>query len=339
VIVRLAALLALTLLVPFGIRALDTRYGPRDLSPSYLPALEGPRARTPFDRFPFDRLVHYRPELVVIGDSMAGTRIDPAVLEQLSGRRVFAILHPGSGSAFWYLALKNWVIASGVRPRAVFIFFRDANLTDLMFRMDTTITDRVALDREPDLNDAIASRAGEWRLQATRRTEALYRADRARLWMVPRLGDVVAAAIAGRDHASINGLLTSMNERFEFDHMRPIEAADIDTNDTRADFDRDVHGSVLPLMLRDARNAGISLYFVRVQRRPVAGRPPHQSPALRAYVAKLADYVRAHGGLWRDDTGDPALSLEMYGDGDHLAREARERYTSLFWNRVGPHLQ
>ena len=336
---RLAALVALTFLVPFGIRAIDVRYGPRNLSPSYLPALEGPRARMPFDRFPFDRMAHYRTEVVVIGDSMAGTRIDPAILEQLSGRRVFAILHPGSGSAVWYLALKNWVIASGVRPRAVFIFFRDANLTDLMFRMDTAMTDRVALDAEPDLNEAIGSHVGEWRLKATTATESIYHADRARLWMVPAWGDAIAGAIAGRDHASINGLLTSMNERFDFAHMRPIEAADVDTNDTTADFDRDVGRSVLPLMLREARTAGITLYFVRVQRRPSGGRPPHQSPALRAYVAKLEAYVRANGAVWRDDTGDPALSLDLYGDGDHLAREARERYTAIFWTRVGPNLQ
>lgn len=336
---RLAALVALTLLVPFGVRALDVRYGPRNLSRSYLPALEGPRARTPFDRFPFDRMAHYRPELVIIGDSMAGTRIDPAVLERLSGRRVFAILHPGSGSAFWYLALKNWVLASGVRPRCVFIFFRDTNLTDVMFRLDTTIMDRVALDEEPGLDDAVASRAGEWRLRATTRTEAMYRADRARLWMVPQLGERVARLVAGDDDANVNGLLTSMNERFDFQHMRPIETADMDVGDVGTDFDRDVGASALPLMLRQAHDAGITLYFVRVQRRPAGGRPPRQSPALRTYIAKLADYVRANGALWRDDTGDPALSLDMYGDGDHLAREARDRYTALFWNRIGPELQ
>ncbi len=50
----------------------------------------------------------------------------------------------GSGSAFWHLALKNWVIASGIRPRMVLIFFRDANLTDVMFRLDEQF--RWALD-------------------------------------------------------------------------------------------------------------------------------------------------------------------------------------------------
>ena len=335
---RLAALVALTLLVPFGVRALDARYGPHDLVPTYLPAFEGPRARVPFDRFPFDRMVHLRPELVVIGDSMAGTRIDPGALEELSGKRVFAILHPGSGSAFWYLALKNWVIASGVRPQAVFVFFRDTNLTDVMFRFDTAITDRVALDTEPGLDEAIAARAGEWRLQATTRTESLYRADRARLWVTHALSDRIAALVAGREHADIVGLMTAMNERFDYQHLRPIEAADIDST-VEADFDRDVDRSVLPLMLREARRAGITLYFVRVQRRPSGGHPPHQSPALQAYIARLAAYIKSNGGQWRDDTGDAALTLDMYGDGDHLAREARGRYTALFWNRLGPFIQ
>lgn len=334
---RLAALVALTLLVPFGVRALDARFGDRATPASYVPALEGPRTRTPFDSFPRDRMTHYRPELVVIGDSMAGTRIDPALLEELSGRRVYAILHAGSGSAFWYLALKNWVIASGARPKVVFIFFRDTNLTDVMFRMDTWNVDRVALDREPDLNDAIASRLGEWRQSVTARTESVYRADRARLWMTSAIGDGVARLAAGEHQAQ--AVIIAMNERFDFERLRPMEAADIALeDDATIDFGRYVDRSVLPLMLRDARAAGITLCFVRVQRRPAAGRPPRQSAALRAYVADLSNYVRAQGGMWRDDTGDPSMSLDMYGDGDHLARHARERYTTLFWTRLGPHL-
>lgn len=334
---RLAALVALSLLVPFGVRALDGRYGDHRTPASYLPALEGPRARAPFDPFPLNRMIHLRPELVVIGDSMAGTRIDTALLAQVSGRRVFGILHPGSGPAYWYLALKNYVIASGVRPRYVFIFFRDTNLTDVLFRMDGWNVDAVARDEERELNDVIASRVGEWRLQLTARTEAAYAADRARVWMTPLIGRAASrAAVPGGDPSS---LVAAMNERFDFQHLRPVEAADIDPlADTNADFDRYIDRSLLPLMLRDARHAGITLYFVRVQRRPVGRRPPFQSAALRDYTERLADYIRRNGGLWHDDTGDPALSIDLYGDGDHLARDARARYTSIFWNRVGPNI-
>jgi hypothetical protein len=220
----------------------------------------------------------------------------------------------------------------------VALFFRDTNLTDVLFRLDSWVVDRAAHDDEPELNGAVAARLGEWRLQATRRVESLYRADRARLWMTPAVGESIAAAVA-RPAAARQAFVAAMNERFDFAHLRPIDAADYDpTADREADFAAYVDRSVLPLMLRDAREAGIRLYFVRVQRRPVGGRPPYQSPALRAYVLALGEYIRANGGLWHDDTGDPAQTLELYGDGDHLAREARERYTGMFWNRLGPHV-
>jgi hypothetical protein len=44
--------------------------------------------------------------------------------------------------------------------------------------------------------------------------------------------------------------------------------------------------------------------------------------------------VEARGGLLHDDTGDPALTLDMYEDGDHIAPGARDRYTTLFFERV-----
>ena len=57
-----------------------------------------------------------QPGYVVIGDSMAGTRIDERRLIELTGTQVAPLLQPGSGSAFWYLALKNSVIAAASGP-------------------------------------------------------------------------------------------------------------------------------------------------------------------------------------------------------------------------------
>ena len=106
------------------------------------------------------------------------------------------------------------------------------------------------------------------------------------------------------------------------------------TEDREADFDAFVDKSALPLMLRDARQAGLTLVLVRVQRRPIDGRPPYQSPALQRYVAKLKAYVEASGGVFMDDTGDPAETLDLYEDGDHLSREGRRRYTEMFAGRL-----
>ena len=35
-----------------------------------------------------------------------------------------------------------------------------------------------------------------------------------------------------------------------------------------------------------------------------------------------------------DDTGDPAETLDLYEDGDHLSHEGRRRYTERFAERV-----
>jgi hypothetical protein len=338
---RLAFLIALTLLVPLGLRRANVWHG-LTVTPSYLPALEGPRARQPFEPTPIAELAGMNPAYVIIGDSMAGTRIDPKRLSELTGRPIAPLLQAGSGPAWWYLVLKNWVIAAGIHPRVVFIFFRDTNLTNVMFRLDDRyrwMIDSVAGEREDELNAAIAAAtAGSWhRAQAT--VADIYGAERMREWAEPAItGWIGRVIVPGRRQRA--ELVTNMNGRFSLEHLAPIDAADLQAaEDREADFERDVDRSVLPLMIRDARAAGLTLCFVRVQRRPAGGRPPHQSPALARYIQDLRGYVESHGALWRDDTGDPALTIDMYEDGDHLDRSARTRYTEVFFERLRPLFQ
>jgi hypothetical protein len=114
-----------------------------------------------------------------------------------------------------------------------------------------------------------------------------------------------------------------------------MDAADMQaTEDREADLAAFVDKSALPLMLRDAQQAGLKLVLVRVQRRPIDGRPPFQSPALQRYVRQLRQYIESHGGMLIDDTGDPSQTLDLYEDGDHLSREGRRRYTERFAERA-----
>lgn len=334
--VRLAALILLTLAVPLGLRGVH-RQNAGDVPASYLPALEGPRVREPFEPGTIEELRAMQPGFVIIGDSMAGTRVDPGHLTSLVRRPVAPILQAGSGPAYWYLVLKNWVIASGVRPRAVFIFFRDTNLTNVMFRLDDRyrwMIDRVAGEREDELNAAIAAvTAGPWH-RAQSAIDRVYGAEAARAWMEPGVAAGIGRVVVpGRRRRT--AFIADMNARFGLEHLAPIDAADLQAaEDREADFGGYVDRSVLPLMLRDARAAGLTLCFVRVQRRPAGGRPPYQSAALRRYVDDLRQYIEAHGALWRDDTGDPDLTIDMYEDGDHVDRSARTRYTGIFFDRL-----
>jgi hypothetical protein len=326
---------AVLLVLPLGLRAANRLHAAPALRPSYLPALYGPRERTPFDAGRVADLAHMNPGLVVIGDSMAGSRIDPALLTRLSGELTAPLLYAGSGPAWWYLALKNWVIASGIHPRAVIVFFRDTNLTNVLFRIDATWSlDTAALDREDDLNARVARRRGSPFYRLRDGIDRLYQAEQTRRWIEPVAGEWPARVLIPYRKPRA-AFLERLNERFGLAHLRRMDAADMQASEDReADFDAFVDKSGLPLMLRDARRAGLTLVLVRVQRRPAGGHPPYQSPALQRYIARLQSYVEANGGVFMDDTGDPAQTLDLYEDGDHLSREGRRRYTELFAARL-----
>jgi hypothetical protein len=340
--IGLACLCILVLLVPLVIRAANAGKRQRTPPATYLPDFEGPRDRLNFDMSRIPDLTRRNPAYVFIGDSMTGTRIDEGRLTQLSGRPVATLMQAGSGPVFWYLALKNWVIASGIKPRAVFILFRDTNLTDVLFRLDETYrwsVDKVARYREDELNEVIARRAGTPSRRLQLAIDQAYQVDRARQWIEPALLEWPARVLIS-SRLRREQFLFQVNARFGLEHLRRFEAADVQTgDDPNADFARYIDRSVLPLMLRDARAAGLTLCLVRVQRRPIGGRPPVQSAAMQRYVRDLRAYVESHGGVFYDDTGDPALTLEMYGDGDHLALEARARYTEIFFDHLRPLFQ
>jgi hypothetical protein len=327
------------LLVPLALRMANRVRGVPQLGPSYLSSIEGPRERRPFDAGPLKEMARQQPGFVVIGDSMAGSRIEPALLSHLTGQTVFPLFLAGSGSAWWYLALKNWVIGGHAHPKCTFIFFRDTNLTDPFFRVEGQYRwslDQVARDREDEVNAVFGKRAGGPLYSIRSAVDRAYEVSPARDWIEPAVNDAPGRVMfAYRRTREI--FMTQLNERFGLTHLRQMDAADLQASEDReADFDRFVDDSFLPLMLRDAANANVPLCFVRVQRRPEGGRPPVQTSAMRRYIAKLRAYIEAHGARFHDDTGDPQLTLDMYEDGDHLSRDGRVRYTQLFFDRMRP---
>ena len=325
---KLILVAAAIAVVPFTLRAAN-RIALDDIpGPGYLPSLEVRRARAPFEAGLIDEIRRVRPAWIFIGDSMLGTRIDRPYLETLSSDgtdRAHLLLVPGSGPAWWFLAFKNIVAASGVRPRCTFIFFRDTNLTDTLFRLERQYgreLDMVARDSEPELDRLVAARRrGPWaRLYSL--VNRTYEIDLARAWMEPALRGWSSRVFP-----------TDMEPHFALERLRADVASDMGGIET-PDFDRDLPTSVLPDLMRLARDHQVQLCFVRVQRRPIGNRPPEQSPALRRYVAELRTWIAANGGAFHDDTGDPEMTLDIYEDGDHVAN--RRRYTEIFRKRLDP---
>jgi hypothetical protein len=320
-----------TLAVPLGLRALAPRLRSPDATPSYISAIESPRAREPFNQHLADTLLAERPAYAIVGDSMAKSRIDPDVLTRLAGGRNIAMLvEAARGSAYWYLAFKNWIVGPGVRPDAVIFFFRDENLTDPLFRVWPGALDAAAHDAEPELDRILAARANGAYYRVHLAARGLYEFDAVRAWLEPRLLQAPLALAA--DGPARAALLGAINDTvFTLETLRPMAAADMEAaGDPALDFYRLLPTSVLPEILRLAKASGIRIAFVRVQRRPEGGQPPRQSRALQRYVSDLAAYLQANGAVFHDDWGDPDQPLAIYEDGDHLDRAYRGRYTELF---------
>jgi hypothetical protein len=323
----LIVVIAATVLLPLGLRAINAVLPGAAARTSYLPTIETPRPRDPFDEEGAAAMREAQPEFVVVGDSMAGIRIDPRHLSRLTGRSVAGLYSQGTPVAYWYLQLKNLVVENGLsKVRGAVIFFRDDQLTTQV-QVSGPVLDRVARDHEPELDRVLsAHRLGRFS-DVHRTARAAYQFDLTRVWLEPRLNH--SAAFFAADPGALLGAIN--NDMFALDKLRNFEAADLpQAQDEFLDFDEQVERSLLPELFRLAGSANIRLAFIRVQRRPTEAGPPPQSEALRRYLDDLRAYVTARGAYYHDDYGDAEQPLAVYGDGDHLRFDQRLPYTERF---------
>jgi hypothetical protein len=328
---------ASALAVPLGWRGAAARWAPIDDAPaSYLPALEARRVRTAFKSDPIDDLRRLQPGYVLIGDSMAG-RVDPERLTAISNQFVAPLLQNATGSAYWYLVLKNYVVASGIKPQWVVIFFRDTNLTEPAWRLTGAYRphlDDVAGEREPELDAMLMRRIHSPLFRIRQTVDRAYGAERARSWVEPALTDWPARVVAGRRRRQ--EFLDSVNAAFALERLRPVATADLEAAAEREmDFDANVSSSALPLMVDVAQQHGLRLVFVRVLRRTAApGRFAPQPERMTAYVRGLRAYLGSRGVPFLDERDDPANATIRFNDGDHIAREDRVRYTDWLYAKL-----
>ncbi len=325
--------------IPLSMRGVNRVVAGEAQGLGYLPALQLRRHHRAFNPQPIADLRHGQPAWVFIGDSMMGTRIDPLRLGEISSTHdeiVSFLYNPATGPGWWFLAFKNQLIASGVKPRAVFVFFRDTNLTDTLFRLESLYgyaLDDVALTNEPDLDALVAARKGGLRARLGTAAVTFYEYDITTSWLEP----AVRRWFVNLRYPDASARLRfdrSLNERFDLANLRGDAAADLSGANESADFVRDLPKSVLPLMINLAQQHGVPLCFVRVQRRPTGATPPPQSPNLRRYADDLKAYLTANGVLFHDDWGDPELPESIYADGDHV--RDRRHYTDVFRRRLDP---
>ena len=316
--------------------------------------------RVPFDNGPAKALKEMQPDFIFLGNSLLQTRIDPDFLKQLlKNKKSYFFEIYGGGPHHWYAQLKNYVVASEVKPKAIFIFFADNKLTyKSIYRGHyKKMTESMLLDKEPvydeltQLNyNSPLDRFRDW-------AEEFYPiqnySDKAlnflrRIAVAPIFPDDMKffvnrmlKAPFSREVLSFDEqknynkrmmVIEEINSTFDLKNLRSVATYGPETDKEAYDFQKWLPKSFLPHIMDLAKKNGLRLNFVRVKPRPNPDGTVTQSDEQKQYFVALKGYLESHGARFFDYFHEDEFTLPMYSDGDHLAWEYRQFSTQLFVN-------
>jgi hypothetical protein len=294
--------------------------------------------RQPFDSRPRRSLAEEQPEYLFFGDSMARAHIDPEAVTRLTGRKGGVFYLPHSTSARWYLMLKNYIIPSGVRPRKMFVLFRNCLWHMPSFRIDGTCWDDLERAMEDPADPIIAQVIG---LEPRRGASPAAQFLRDQMYPVQTHAEQMrqqlqklAANLCGLDFEQAKAL---SNQRTSWENFRKGITAETNYDGLTdgAQFTMDPHLSFFPHFLDLAQRASIPLHFVRVRRRPVpSGRVPNPEN-IEIYMQAMQAELKSRGLGFYDGDTDTELKADMYAEGDHLDAKYRTWFTERLIQRMG----
>jgi hypothetical protein len=254
-------------------------------------------------------------------------------------QQVEVLWNGGAASAAWYLLLKNYVVASGIHPRLLCIFFRERMLTDATFRTTPTyrrFLESIRREREPVYESILHSDAGESALD--RVINWLYPLNTRRHVNQEKISRLAFRIAAGS--ARIGPLRRHVNQIFDPVKLREEimdESAQVSAEEPE-EFTADPRRNFLPHIVETAKQAGLLLCFVREKRYPQPDGITPQTENIARYTADLARWVESQGCLFVDLTDNPRPDQSMYtkpGD-DHIRREAKPAATKIYAEKIRP---
>jgi len=352
--------LCVMILIVFGLPALlfrsESANKHHDSSSMHFRSID----RRDFDKRAIEQLQQTEPAYVLIGNSEVESAIDVGYLEQrIAPKRLSVLFVRGGVSTVWYLLLKHHVLASGVRPEWVFIFFRDNQLTlpgkesrALWEKIPTLIhSDDPVFDR---VTEGIPS---DWRERVTVLLEMIYPVQRKRSDVESWLRDIstrawtampsdgVSAAEDARvqlgmetERPPLNSARSHIQQRineevFSLDRLRSDASGTLldpqGHEQDEFDFRYWCPRSFLPPMLETAADAAVPLCFVKMKTRPDGDSMSNAKADF--YRAHLADYLAERGSMLIDLSQNPEIDFTWFSNESHISPQFRRRFTELFY--------
>ena len=294
------------------------------------------------------------PDYILIGDSMLDTRVNQETISELSQRRFFLYCRGGSSTAAWYLYFKNVIAQAGIKPRAIIFFYRNQYLTWPRFRVDDMYKanlNRLRVGEDSVVNMLINpgpprfTQPVDWTRYFLFGPNGVFFSKTASSEFNRRL-DNLALDLTAFGVGKANRKLAMAN-RFNLASLRadlgsemPAEDSGFqNTNDARPRvFDPSPRKSFLPHIVALGRENQIPLVFFRVKCRPAEASYTPQTREMIQYTKNLRSWLESQHCSFFDETDDPAITLSMYQDGDHISTAFRPWWSEYFWKRMEPSL-
>ena len=281
---------------------------------------------------------------------MLETRIDEVYLEEILGdnQEVLLLTMPGGMSSSWYLYLKNFVAEANIKPKNVFVFFRDYELTKPLYRTQGEYSrklDLLSRSEELDFDMIINTNSGIgdnlskifdeiYPIQAKNsKARDLINRSAVSLYIPKIIPFTFLRVTLGLDDShyipvlrEYKNIQNSTNDLFARKNFRSSEIFDSDEN--HSEFMKT--NSFLNLMVNVSNNHQIELTFVRVQKRPNIINSRNSDVNLNEYIDELQNFLMSHDVNFIDLEGK-GFGLEYYLDGDHIDPEYIKEFTEYFY--------
>lgn len=271
-----------------------------------------------------------KPDIVLIGDSVLYEGVDPVLFAEGLGMPVYEMATPGSGTAAWYLQLKNIVIETTHHPKYVFIFFRNTMLTVPQYRTTGryfALLDDYATQNEPLVSQlAFINQMSPLELIAERFIPLYTARVEIRDDLDNALRYIPSSYILNCNRECTQEAISSIFGR-EVDPVA-LNLVQEDASKTlyaqeELDFASQIDESLLPHMIEIAQKANVKLVFVRTR---VFGPEPEMS----SYQDALDAYLTGQDGvILLDFWQDPRIIEEYYVDSLHMNALGKKEFTNI----------
>lgn len=273
------------------------------------------------------------PEVVLLGNSKVGTDIDAVALSRGLGLSVAAMHIKGTGAPIWYAVAAQRVFAAGHHPQLLVVY---GPLDKIVETAVTSANQRAVLADQltapdPVLNAKVFGQADvseTWQRVQTHRTEfraSLTEAVRdgvVGIFLAPRGTDGLLAA---GEAVAVPALGRVFGDEAKTDTTRHRAIPVVEGEDVSDRTASTAAETLVPDFIELARKNGAEIVFVRS---PLGSRVRMTGVVAPELLRDTVTTMAAGGAAWLDlsDDGPPDSS---YGDGWHMSRAGRDRFTPV----------